>query len=163
VQAKQAKLTPALLKSIEQFLFDGFDNDDIAFYHALDVKTVDHIRKGQNFPAIRRGVLAQKARYIALIRDGKGKGWARIAWFLERRYPREFARPDIQLSLAPTSITNNTLVVTAEVADAIISRSKRMTREVDTLLRQKRPVERDQQSDLREDQVENENDSTATR
>jgi hypothetical protein len=152
------KLTPDVLKSIGQFFFDGFSDEDTAFFHGLNPHTVSQIRRGTHYSAVRKAVLRQKQRYISLIRDGKGKGWARIAWFLERRYPKEFSRPEIQLSLAAGTITNNTLVVTAEVADAIISRSKRMTKEVDALLAAKRPGE-----DPKHERIEEEGDSVASR
>lgn len=134
------KITRQVLLSIANYLFDGFSNDDIAFFHDLNVKTVDRIRHGLECPEVRKATLARKAIYIAKIRDGKSKGWARIAWFLERRYPKEFARPEIQLTLGAQHVTNNTLVVSAEQADDLIKRSTRLNKEIDSLIATQRPL-----------------------
>ena len=53
--------------------------------------------------------------------------WKALAWCLERSHPESFARPEIQLGVAIQNNVNvnNTLVVTAEVADQLQSRSER--------------------------------------
>jgi hypothetical protein len=133
------KLTPQLINAIAGMLFDGFSDDDIAFFHGLSTATISRLRLGTECQAVRRGVISRKQLMIAKIRDGRMKGWQRIAWFLERRYPKEFARADIQLTLGMGSITNNTLVVTAEVGAELAKRAKESNKEIDALLAAKRP------------------------
>ena len=134
-----AKLSKAQFAELTQFIFDGFSTPEIAFYFDLSLSTVKRIKEGVEEPNIRKAVLKMKAHYISQLRDTTGKNFARIAWFLERRYPKEFARPEVQLSMSEHLTTNNTLIVSAEVAEAILKRSKAITTEIDTLLDAKRP------------------------
>jgi hypothetical protein len=127
------------LEKLAEFLFDGFNISDIAFYFDCSRELIRKIRDGEAIPEIRKAVIDRKAFYIAEIRDSENKRFARIAWFLERRWPKEFARPEVQLSLSEQHTTNNTLVVSAEVAEALLKRSKAINTEIDALLEAKRP------------------------
>jgi hypothetical protein len=138
--APHPNFTEPQLRQLAQFFFDGFSNQDIAFYFDLSPTFIKDVRDGTRLPRIKKAVMEMKTRYIAMIRDGQSKGWARIAWFLERRWPKEFARPEVQLSLSESHTTNNTLVVSAEVAEALLKRSKAINQEVDALLQAKRPT-----------------------
>jgi len=131
--------TPHELRKLAQFFFDGFSLNDIAFYFDVSVPFIRQIQAGDEIPSIRRATLDMKMNYIAMIRDGSQRHWSRIAWFLERRWPKEFARPEVQLSMSESITTNNTLVVSAEVAEALLKRSKAVTTEIDSLLDAKRP------------------------
>ena len=47
-------------------------------------------------------------------------GWQGAAWMLERKYPGQLSKPEVQLSLSTgASVTNNTLVITAEQAQGL--------------------------------------------
>jgi hypothetical protein len=52
--------------------------------------------------------------------------WQPLAWMLERSHPESFARPEVQLGVQINNQTNvnNTLVITAEVAEKLERRNK---------------------------------------
>jgi hypothetical protein len=65
--------------------------------------------------------------------------WRSIAWSLERTWPEEFARPEVQFQInntyAPSVTTNQNVVILApEVAKALVDRSQILEAEVDKLL-----------------------------
>jgi hypothetical protein len=65
--------------------------------------------------------------------------WRSIAWSLERTYPSEFARPEIQFQLnntyAPSMTTNqNVVIMVPERAKALADRSQILEAQVDELL-----------------------------
>ena len=81
-------------------------------------KTIQRARAGQFCPAIKRAEMAREAMYRQRTWDG-AEGWQGAAWNLERKYPTQYSKPEIQLAVNTTNNTvNNTLVVTAEVAGA---------------------------------------------
>jgi hypothetical protein len=69
--------------------------------------------------------------------SGAPGAWQSTAWRLERGFPDSFARPEIQLGVQVNNQTtvNNTLVVTAEVADELERRAAPINREIDELIR----------------------------
>jgi hypothetical protein len=61
--------------------------------------------------------------------------WQAIAWSLERSFPSEFARPEVQLGVAINNTTNNTaLVITTSQAEEFEKRSAAINAEIDGLL-----------------------------
>lgn len=136
-------MSPAIVKQIASMLFDGFNDDDIAFYVGFSVKTITSLRRGEAFPEVRIGLMARKQKLIAKLRDGNTKNWMRIAWWLERRYPQEFAKPEVQLTIGASSITNNSIVITAEAAGQLAARAKPVNEAVRKLVDEHRPVNGD--------------------
>jgi hypothetical protein len=66
--------------------------------------------------------------------------WKAVAWQLERSFPSEFSRPEIQLGVQINNnqTINNTLVVTAEVADQLQSRAERADANIEKLFRERK-------------------------
>ena len=122
---RKIKFTKVLIKLIADCLFDGLTDDEIALLAGLSSKTIQRVRAGDDCPIIKAATLQRKRVYIARIRDGTNPQWQRIAWFLERRYPKEFSKPEVQLQIdaSSSSTTNNTLIITAEQAANLRSRS----------------------------------------
>jgi hypothetical protein len=62
--------------------------------------------------------------------------WQAIAWSLERSFPNEFARPEVQLGVQINNqqTVNNTLVISVEDAERLEKRAKKQTAEIDALL-----------------------------
>ena len=132
-------MTPAVIKQIAESFLYGFNDDETALLVGMDRKTIQRARAGSFCPEIKRAEQARKALYVRRITEGKRADWARWAWFLERRFPLQFAKPEIQLSVNNNNQTvNNTLVVTAEVAHGISSRVKEVDAKIDRLLKDKR-------------------------
>jgi hypothetical protein len=89
---------------------------------------------------------ALRERWETIKRLGLGTknsppNWAAIAWQLERAFPHEFGKPEAQLNLQVNSQQNiNTgLVVSAEVAEKLEQRSRKIEAEVDARLAAHRP------------------------
>jgi hypothetical protein len=122
---RKIKFTKVLIKLIADCLFDGLTDEEIALLAGLSSKTIQRVRAGDDCPTIKAATLQRKRVYIARIRDGTNSQWQRIAWFLERRYPKEFSKPEVQLQIdaSSSSTTNNTLIITAEQAANLRSRS----------------------------------------
>jgi hypothetical protein len=136
---RPTKMTPAVIKQIAESFLYGFNDEDTALLVGMDRKTIQRARAGTFCPEIKRAEQARKALYIRRITEGKRADWARWAWFLERRFPLQFAKPEIQLSVNTNHQTiNNTLVVTAEVAGAIAGRVKEVNAKIEQLLKDKR-------------------------
>jgi hypothetical protein len=140
--ANAPALSPKLIKDISDFLFEGFNNDDVSFYFGLPPELVQAIRLGTAFKDVRRQVINRKHYLIRKVLTGK-KLAPGIVWFLERRYPHEFSKPETQLGLVNGPSVNNTLVVSAELAERLVQRSKPLDDQLNKLLK-----ERDQRSVL---------------
>ena len=57
-----------------------------------------------------------------------------LSWILERRFPESFSRPEIQLGLTVNNqVTNNTLVITAEVAENLSRRNALINKDLDEI------------------------------
>lgn len=133
-------LSPLLIRKIAGLLFDGFNDDDTAFLVGLPVGRIKAIRQGSQDIAVREAVLLRKQKVIAKLREGRSKNWQRLAWWLERRWPSEFAKPEVQLTIGASSITNNSIVITAEAAGQLASRAKPVNEAVRKLIEEHRPA-----------------------
>ena len=136
---RPTSITPAVQQKIADCFFDGLTDVETAALCDISQKTIQRARAGQFCPAIKKAEFGRKQFYIRKLRDGKRPDWPRIAWFLERRYPTEFSKPEVQLQINTTNQTvNNTLIVTAEVAHGISSRVKDVDAKIERLLKDKR-------------------------
>jgi hypothetical protein len=133
-------LTPAIVHKIANCFFDGLSNEETALLCDINEKTIDRARHGKFWPAIKKAESGRKQFYIRKLRDGKRQDWTRIAWFLERRYPQEFAKPEVLMQVSNNTLNqvNNTLVITAEVASTISKRRKEVESKVDKLFKDRR-------------------------
>jgi hypothetical protein len=67
--------------------------------------------------------------------EDKPGNWSALAWQLERGFPHEFGRPEVQLGVQVNSTTNNTaLVISVEDALELQKRSRKVEAEVDELI-----------------------------
>jgi hypothetical protein len=134
---RPTKITPAVQKTIAELFFLAFTDDQVALFTGVNIRTIARARAGGFCLAIKRGELARERAYRQKIWDGR-EGWQGAAWFFERKYPTQFAKPEIQLAINTTNQTvNNTLIVTAEVAHGISSRVKDVDAKIERLLKDK--------------------------
>ena len=132
-------ITKAVEQKIAECFFDGLTDEDTALLCGISSKTIQSARHGSKFPGIKKLELNRKRFYIQKIRDGDNRDWPRIAWWLERRWPTEFAKPEVQLQINTTNQTvNNTLIITAEVAGKMSDREKTVDIKIEKLLKDKR-------------------------
>lgn len=132
-------MTPKVIEQIAEAFLYGFTDEETATLAGIDQRTIRRYRAGESCPQIKKAEAARKAEYIRRITEGTRPDWARWAWFLERRFPLQFAKPEIQLSVN-TQVTNNSLIVSAEVAGEIVSRSKAVKAKVVELFKERRPT-----------------------
>jgi hypothetical protein len=135
---RPTKLTPSVQKEIAELFFLAFTDEQVALYVGINEKTIRRARLGEFCPAIKKAEIAREMKYRQKVWDGVGN-WCGVSWFLERKYPTQFAKPEIQLAINTTNQTvNNTLIVTAEVAHGISSRVKEADAKIERLLKDKR-------------------------
>jgi hypothetical protein len=131
-------ITKELEKTIAELFFLAFTDDQVALFTGVNVRTIVRARAGGFCLAIKRGEMARERVYRQKIWDGR-EGWQGAAWFFERKYPTQFAKPEVQLQINTTNQTvNNTLIVTAEVAHGISTRVKDADAKIERLLKDKR-------------------------
>jgi hypothetical protein len=133
-------LTPALVKKVADCFFDGLSNEETALLCEIDARTIRRARAGDFCPEIKKAEVGRKLFYIRKLRDGKRQDWTRIAWWMERRWPQEFAKPEVLMQVSNNTLNqvNNTLVITAEVASSISKRRKEVESKVEKLFKDRR-------------------------
>ena len=131
-------ITKAIERKIAECFWLAFTDEQTAQICGISAKTIQRARRGELSPSIKIWELQREAVYRKKIWDAKGF-WQGAAWFLERKYPTQFAKPEIQLQINNNNQTvNNTLVVTAEVASTISSRVRDVDARIERLLKDKR-------------------------
>lgn len=132
------KLTPAKIAQVADCLFDGLTDSETALLSDLSEKTVARLRRGELCPAIKKGEASRLQHYICKLRDSRGPEWVRIAWFLERRWPERFAKPEVQLGV--NLVTNNVtaITITAPQAEKIAKRIREVDAKVEAFLEKKK-------------------------
>jgi hypothetical protein len=138
-KGQPVKMTQKVIEQIAEAFLYGFTDEETATLAGIDQRTIRRYRAGESCPQIKKAEAARKAEYIRRITEGTRPDWARWAWFLERRFPLQFSKPEIQLSVN-TQVTNNSLVISAEVAGEIVSRSKAAKAKVVELFNERRPI-----------------------
>jgi hypothetical protein len=117
------KLTPEMITQVSEYFIDGFMDTEIALLCGVSHQTIERWRE---LAPIKKAVLVRKRFYIQQVRDGTRPDWARVCWWLERRYPGEFSKPEIahmiNSSKTTTNITQN-LVISTQLAKQLTSRS----------------------------------------
>jgi hypothetical protein len=134
---RPTKLTPAVQKLIAELFWLAFTDAQVAEFTGISTRTIERARAGTFCRAIKKAELAREMPYRKRIWDGVGN-WCGAAWMLERKYPTQFAKPEVQLQINTTNQTvNNTLIVTAEVAHQMSGRVKDADAKVDELFKRK--------------------------
>jgi hypothetical protein len=133
-------LTPAVIKKVADCFFDGLSNEETALLCEIDERTIRRARAGGFCPEIKKAEVGRKLFYIRKLRDGKRQDWTRIAWWMERRWPQEFAKPEVLMQVSNNTLNqvNNTLIITAEVASTISKRRKEVESKVEKLYKDRR-------------------------
>ncbi len=138
---RPTKLTPALIEKIAELFFLAFSDAQVAEFTGVSERTIRRARSGELWPSIKKAEIAREMPYRKRIWDGVGN-WCGAAWMLERKYPTQFAKPEVQLQINTANTTvnnNNTLIVTAEVAGQMGHRVKEADAKVTELFKRKDP------------------------
>ncbi len=100
------KLTPALIEKLAELFFLAFNDAQVALYTGISERTIRRYRAGDFCPAIKKAEIDREIAYRKKI-WASGPNWCGVAWFLERKYPTQFAKPEIQLSFQSNYTQNN--------------------------------------------------------
>ena len=128
------KLTPEIVEAVAQCLSDGFTNEETAILCDVQENT---IARWCQLGPIKKAVLQRKRYYIHQLLEGTRKDWCRLAWFLERRFPLEFSRPEVAQAIRVSNQTTNSftqnLVISREIAAELTTRSASVRKQITQL------------------------------
>ena len=132
-------LTQAKQKRIAELIWLAYTDKQIAALVGVSYKTIARARNGDLCPCIQKIALEYEEPY-------RRKFWTTtqfqggIAWMLERRYPTQFSKPEIQLALS-NNLTMNTLSIniTAGEAKAIEGKAEPVRASVKEMFARYRP------------------------
>jgi hypothetical protein len=119
----------------------NIEAETLSQWRAKDVEFAQALEQAQLESVEKRWKTIAKAAEDRVSANGEVRpgDWKAVAWQLERSFPSEFSRPEIQLGVQINNQTvNQTLVVTAEVAGTISSRVKDVDAKIERLLKDKR-------------------------
>jgi hypothetical protein len=134
------KLTPELISKIAELFWLAFTDEQIAIFTGISSKTIQRARHGTFCPAIRKAEIAREIGYRKRIWAGTGN-WCGASWFLERKYPQQFAKPEIQLSFSNSYTQNNlSISITSAEAKAIEKEANPIRDAVSSMFKQYRPT-----------------------
>jgi hypothetical protein len=92
---------PNLISKIADCFLVAFTDAQTALYCGVCTKTIERIRAGKmgRFSlAVKNAEMVREMSYRKKIWAARGY-WQGAAWFLERKYPTQFAKPEIQFQL----------------------------------------------------------------
>jgi hypothetical protein len=134
------KLTPELISKIAELFWLAFTDEQIALIVGISAKTIQRARNGTFCPTIKIAELKREAIYRKKIWAAKGF-WQGAAWFLERKYPQQFAKPEIQLSFSNNYTQNNlSISITSAEAKAIEKEANPIRDAVSSMFQKYRPA-----------------------
>lgn len=137
---RPTKITPAVQAQIAELFFLAFTDDQVALVTGISVRTIQRARAGQFCQAIKIAELKREAIYRKKIWEAKGF-WQGAAWFLERKYPQQFAKPEVQLNWGNTYNQNNLSInISGPEAKTIEAEAKPVREAVSTMFQKYRPL-----------------------
>jgi hypothetical protein len=114
----------------------NIEAETLSQWRAKDLEFAQSLEQARLEAVEKRWKIIAKAAEDRVSANGEVRpgDWKAVAWQLERSFPSEFSRPEIQLGVQINSQTvNQTLVVTAEVATQIQSRAERADATIEKL------------------------------
>jgi hypothetical protein len=134
------KMTPAMIEKIAELFWLAFTDQQVADFVGINEKTIRRYRAGNQCPAIKKASLAREIPYRKKIWDS-GSNWCGAAWFLERKYPEQFAKPEVQLNWHNT-VNNNALTInlTSQEFKAIEQEAKPVREAIEGMFKVYRPA-----------------------
>jgi hypothetical protein len=94
---RPTKRTPEITEQICEAISYGLTDEEVAAMVGIDDSTLTCWKKIPEFSgAIKKAVALRKLDRLKRIEKGE-PGWQGTAWAMERLYPKEFSRPEVQL------------------------------------------------------------------
>jgi hypothetical protein len=133
------KLSPTGIKKIAELFWLAFTDKQIAEFVGLHERTIRRYRAGELCPAIKKAEIELEIPYRKKI-WASGPNWCGAAWFLERKYPTQFAKPEIQLSFNNSYTQNNlSISISSAEVNAIEKEAKPIRDDVSSMFAKYRP------------------------
>jgi hypothetical protein len=135
-----SKKTPAAIERGLAVAKEGLPLRFVAGAMGVTTETLQQWKKDPEFAqalesARTEGVLLKWRQILKAAEKNPSNSWSALAWALERGYPSEFGRPEVQLGLTVNqSTTNNTLVISVETANELERRAEPVNRELAELI-----------------------------
>jgi hypothetical protein len=126
---------PKLQERIAECFLLGLTDEQTALDCDISERTIRRLRNGKFCPAVKKAELAREKIYRQKVWDGKN-GWQGTAWFLERKYASQFARPEILLAVNQqvSAGTSNIIILGPERARVLASRHEQIRAKTRELL-----------------------------
>src|SRR4029077_3475071 len=130
-------ITKELEKTIAELFWLAFTDAQVALFTDLSVRTIERMRTGEYCRAIKKAEIKRESIYRKKIWSGR-EGWQGAAWSMERKYPGQFSKPEVQLNLnMQHNETHQTLIIAAEAAKEIGNRVHQADAKFNELLKLK--------------------------
>ena len=136
------KNTPAAIERGLAVAKEGLPLRFVAGAMGITTETLQQWKKDPEFAqalesARTEGVLLKWRKILKAAEKNRSNSWSALAWALERGYPAEFGRPEVQLNAQFNSQTNvNTgIVISVETANELERRNAVIEKEVDELMK----------------------------
>lgn len=134
-----SKKTPAAIERDLEVAKEGLPLRFVAGAMGVTCETLQQWKKDPEFAqalesARTEGVLLKWNQIKKAAEKNPSNSWSALAWLLERGFPSEFGRPEVQLGLTVNQTTVNALTITAEEAEKLSARSRPIDAEVDALI-----------------------------
>jgi hypothetical protein len=126
---KQIQLSKNTLKKLAEYLFLACTAEQAAYIAGISPRTLARIKVSPLWPEIQQLSLALELPFRRKVWQGQ-PGWQGAAWMLERKYPSQLAKPEIQLAVNTSQTTNNVLVISAERAANLHARANAIEAQV---------------------------------
>lgn len=133
--SKQIQLSVKTLTAIAEALFLAFTEEQAATLGGISKRTLARIKNSEVWQEIEQKRLSFEKPYRQKVWQGQ-PGWQGAAWMLERQYASQLSKPELQLAVNSTT-TNNTLVITAEAAQALQARASIIDAQVEKIVASK--------------------------
>lgn len=101
-------LTLAKQDRVGELIFLAYTDKQIALLTGVSYKTIAKARTGEMFPHIAKKALEFEEPFRRKMYSEFCGG---TAWMLERRYPSQFAKPEVQLTFQQNHFTQNNLSI----------------------------------------------------
>jgi len=109
-RGRPPSLTLAKQDRIAELIWLAYTDDQIACMVGIEKRTIARARSGDLYPRIKKSALEYEEPHRRKFWEGQYLP-AGVCWMLERRYPSQFAKPEIQLSLNNNHFTQNNLQI----------------------------------------------------
>lgn len=131
------KITPALKQKIANCFLVALTDVQTAQLCGINEKTIRRMRAGGFCPEIKKAEMERELKYRMKLWTSKTLP-AGICFMLERKYPNQFAKPEVQMNLnLQHNETHQTLIIAAEAAKEISGRVRPAEAKFDELLKLK--------------------------